>query len=44
MIQRLADIALREFADIVLSATVGDARLRLYFADGSYVVGRQEDS
>jgi len=34
--QHLADIALREFADVVLSAAVGDARLRLYFADGSY--------
>jgi len=34
--RRLADIALAEFADIVISATVGTAKLRLYFGDGSY--------
>jgi len=34
--RRLADIALAEFADIVLSATVEAAKLRLYFTDGSY--------
>ncbi len=34
--RRLADIALTEFADIVLSTTVKTAKLRLHFTDGSY--------
>jgi len=32
----LADIALTEFADIVLSVTAQAAKLRLHFIDGSY--------
>ena len=34
--RHLADIALTEFADIVLSATVENAKLRLHFTDDSY--------
>lgn len=34
--RHLADIALTEFADIVLSATVHAAKLRLFFTDHSY--------
>lgn len=34
--RRLADIALVEFADVVLSITVESAKLRLHITDGSY--------
>ena len=34
--RQLADIALTEFADIVLSAAVHAAKLRLHFTDGSF--------
>ena len=34
--RHLADIALTEFADIILSTTVEIAKLRLHFTDGSY--------
>ena len=34
--RRLANLALTEFADIVLSTSVGSAKLRLHFTDGSY--------